>query len=158
MAATSPMDWDEDLSAPLNARRRLPPLVGAFFSRVREFLAARHSPTEFHTMRLEAKHLRYTLELFRPCYPVAAMDLRLEALKQLQDSLGALNDAVASRKLLGRSLNRQPKLREFLDQRAEFHAAEFARHWEKTFDAPGQEAWWTAFLSQKATSPRKPKA
>ena len=93
-----------------------PPPVAAFgrllLLRVREFLAAPHSPSEFHAMRLEAKHLRYTLELFRPCYPVAAMDLRLDALKQLQDSLGALNDAVASRKLLGRSLNRQPKLRE----------------------------------------------
>jgi len=148
MPDTSPMVWDQHLSAPLNARRQLPRLAGAFFSRVREFLAARHSPGEFHAMRLEAKHLRYTLELFRPCYPVAAMNLRLDALKQLQDSLGALNDAVASRKLLGRSLNRQPRLRDFLDQRAEFHAAEFARHWKKTFDTPGQEAWWTGFLAQ----------
>ena len=91
--------------------------------------------------------LRYTLELFRPCYP-AGLEERLDALKKLQDSLGEVNDAVASARLLREALKRQPKVRKFLDDRAAEQAAEFIRHWKETFDAPGREAWWTDFLSK----------
>ena len=110
----------------------------------------RRPTPELHRLRLASKRLRYTLELFRPCYP-AGLEERLDALKKLQDWLGEVNDAVASGKLLRGALKRQPKVRKFLEERAAEKAAEFARHWKETFDAPGQEAWWTDFLARPVT-------
>jgi CHAD domain-containing protein len=140
--------WDEKAGVLPNVRRELPQLLTAYFSRVREVLAEEASPRDLHRLRLASKRLRYTLELFRPCYP-AAFEERLDALKKLQDWLGEVNDAVATRRLLRGSLERQQKVRKFLDDRAEQQAAEFARYWKETFDAPGREAWWTDFLAHR---------
>jgi CHAD domain-containing protein len=159
MARNRKLEWDEEAGLLPNVRRELPRLVSAYFSRVRETLANHPTPRKLHRLRLASKRLRYTLELFRPCYP-AAFEERLDTLRKLQDHLGEVNDAVASAKLLGASLKRQPKLRKFLDDRAAHEAAGFARYWKETFDAPGREAWWTDFLahhtSRKITVPRGP--
>ena len=146
MARNRRIEWDEKTGLLPNARRELPRLIAAYFSRVRKVLAEDGSPRKLHRLRLASKRLRYTLELFRPCYP-AGLEDRLAALKKLQDWLGEVNDAVASIKLLRGPLKRQPKLRMFLQERAATHAAGFARHWKDSFDAPGQEAWWTGFLT-----------
>ena len=153
MARAYQLKWDMRTGAAANARRQLPPLVSAYFAQVREFLAEDPAPGELHELRLASKRLRYTLELFRPCYP-PALEERLEALKLLQDLLGQVNDAVASGRLLEADLKRRPTLRRFLEERAAEKAAEFVRHWKRTFDAPGQESWWTEFLAGKAHAPR----
>ena len=147
------MKWNERAGAAANARRELPPMVSAYFSRVREFLAEDPAPRNLHRLRLASKRLRYTLELFRPCYP-AALEERLAALKVLQDCLGEVNDAVASRRLLRGALKHQPRVRKFLEDRAADQAAEFARLWKETFDAEGREEWWTRFLAQEARTPK----
>jgi hypothetical protein len=146
MARNRKIKWDEKGGLLLNARRELPRLIAAYFSQVREVLAKDGSPRKLHKLRLASKRLRYTLELFRPCYP-AGLEDRLDTLRKLQDSLGEVNDAVASARLLREPLKRHPKLRKFLDDRAEEQAKEFARHWKETFDAPGREAWWTDFMA-----------
>jgi CHAD domain-containing protein len=146
MARNRKIKWDEKVGLLPNARRELPRLITAYFSQVREVLAKDGSPRKLHKLRLASKRLRYTLELFRPCYP-AGLEDRLDTLRKLQDSLGEVNDAVASARLLREPLKRHPKLRKFLDDRAEEQAKEFARHWKETFDAPGREAWWTDFLA-----------
>src|SRR3954466_8622473 len=97
------IQWDERRSAAVDARRALPGLVADYFEEVRDFLAKRRKPKELHRMRLASKRLRYTLELFRPCYG-RGLEQRLDALKKLQNSLGDVNDAVATRKLLGKSV------------------------------------------------------
>jgi hypothetical protein len=142
--------WDESIGPAANAGRELPLLVSAYFSTVREFLTADPTPPEFHQLRLASKRLRYTLELFRPCYP-AGLEDRIRALKKLQDWLGEVNDAVASARLLRRALKNQPKMRKFLEDRAARHAAEFIRHWNEIFDAPGREVWWMDFLAKPVT-------
>ncbi len=144
------MKWDERAGVAANARRELPRIVNEYFSEVRATLAEDPTPRKLHRLRLASKRLRYTLELFRPCYP-AGLEDRLDALKTLQDSLGEVNDAVASAELLRAALKRQPKVRKFLEDRAAHQAGEFARHWKETFDAPGQEEWWTSFLSHPVT-------
>ena len=141
------MKWDQREGGAANARRQLPRMVAAYFSRVRAFLAEDAAPSKLHRLRLASKRLRYTLELFRPCYP-SGLEERLDALKVLQDSLGEVNDAVASSRLLRGALKDKPKVRKFLEERAADKAAEFTRHWKETFDAPGQEAWWTDFLAR----------
>src|SRR6266545_2947776 len=144
--------WNPRLSAAVSARRVLPGLVADYFEEVRHFLAKHREPKELHRMRLAAKSLRYTLELFRPCYG-PGLEQRLGALKQLQNLLGDLNDATSTRKLLGKSVDR--KVRTFLRERAEKKADKFRDHWKETFDADGQEKWWTEYLKQHARSPRK---
>jgi hypothetical protein len=148
------MKWNQRAGVPANVRRELPLLVSAYFTEVREFLAEDPAPPKLHRLRLASKRLRYTLELFRPCYP-AAFEERIDALKKLQDHLGEVNDAVASARLLKGTLKPYPKVRKFLKDRAQEQAEQFRRHWKETFDAPGQEAWWTKFLAHPVTRRRK---
>jgi CHAD domain-containing protein len=158
MGKTADIEWDKRAGLAANARRELPRMVSDYFSTVREFLAQDHHPRKLHPLRLASKRVRYTLELFRPCYP-AELEDRLDALKKLQDSLGEVNDAVASARLLRDVLKRRPKVRKYLEDRATDQAAKFTRYWQETFDAPGREAWWTDFLTHPVTPPqniRKP--
>ncbi len=145
--------WDERRSAAVSAHRVLPPLVAAYFDQVRRFLAKAREPKELHRIRLASKRLRYTLELFIPCYG-PGLAQRLDALKKLQVLLGQLNDAVATRALLGDSVN--PKVLHFLDALAAEKADEFCRHWKKSFDAPDQENWWTVYLQRNTRMPKAP--
>jgi CHAD domain-containing protein len=144
--------WNERRSIAINARLLLPRLVAGYFDEVRGFLAEDREPEHLHSMRLAAKRLRYTLELFRRCYG-PALEQRLDALKKLQDSLGDVNDAVATGKLLGDSADEAVKA--FLRARAAEKAAEFHNHWKEVFDAPGREKWWTGYLQKNARPPRK---
>lgn len=153
MAHSGRAKWNRLGGVPANARRELPLLVTAYFTQVRDFLAKDPAPPKLHRLRLASKRLRYTLELFRPCYP-AAFEERIGALKKLQDHLGEVNDAVASVRLLKEELKRYPKVRQFLKDRASEQAEHFIRHWKETFDAPGQEAWWTDFLAHSARPTR----
>ena len=157
MARAHRMKWDQRAGAAANARRELPRMVSAYFSEVRESLARDAPLRKLHRLRLASKRLRYTLELFRPCYP-AGLEERLDALKKLQDGLGEVNDAVASGRLLRRALRRQPKVRKFLEDRAGEKAAQVVRYWKETFDAEGQEAWWTDFLAHHTRTPGRSKA
>jgi CHAD domain-containing protein len=141
--------WDESESAAVNARRRLPRMMSEYFAEVREALAGKHSPAALHPIRLASKKVRYTLELFRECYGAAGFDARLRALKDVQTSLGEVNDAVATWRLLASLMPHSPRrqaLREFLKRRAAEKAEEFRAHWTEKFDAAGQERWWTDFL------------
>src|SRR3954462_2819099 len=104
--------WDEKAGPLRSARLESPRLISAYFSDVRETLANGVTPAKLHPLRLASKRLRYTLELFRPCYP-AAFDERLEALRKLQVWRGGVNDAVATAKLLRPAIKGQPKVRKF---------------------------------------------
>ncbi len=53
------------------------------------------SPTAFHALRLRAKRLRYALEFFAPLYGRAAR-LYIRRIAQLQELLGAHNDAIVA--------------------------------------------------------------
>ena len=141
--------WNQRESAEVNARRRLPRMMSGYFAEVREALADKHSPAALHRVRLASKKIRYTLELFRQCYGAAGFDARLKALKDVQTSLGDVNDAVATWRLLAKVMPHSPRrraLREYLKKRAADRAEEFRAHWSERFDAPGRERWWTEFL------------
>jgi CHAD domain-containing protein len=150
--------WSERLSAPANARKQLPRMMKQYFAEVRCALAEKHSPAELHRVRLASKKIRYTLELFRPCYAAAGFDERMNALKDVQTLLGKVNDAVAASALLGKLMPHSPErkaVRQSLKERAAKKAEEFRGHWREFFDAPGQESWWTGFLGgHRATKNR----
>jgi CHAD domain-containing protein len=149
------VEWDEKAGAAANARRELPRSVAAFFAEGRAALAANVRPERLHPLRVSGKRLRYSLELFEPCYGPGLQE-RLDALKQVQDALGDLQDAVASRRTI-RKLMRPSRQRATLERLASTRAAEkakaFREHWEKVFDARGRERWWTGYLAREAKDP-----
>ncbi|MEI9973986.1 MAG: CHAD domain-containing protein [Ignavibacteriota bacterium] len=55
----------------------------------------RSGTAELHVIRLATKRVRYTLELFRPCYG-PGLELRITSLQRLQQLLGEVNDCAAA--------------------------------------------------------------
>jgi CHAD domain-containing protein len=140
--------WDGSAGAAENAKKALPRLATRFFRKGRKLVAENASYEQLHAFRLEAKRFRYTLELFRPLYG-PGLERRLAALRQLQQYLGEINDCVVTRTLfenLGAQRSRDAGLFRFLDQEASRIAAEYRLYWSETFDQPGQERLWTAYL------------
>ncbi len=58
-------------------------------------------PAALHAIRLQAKRLRYTAEIFASMYPGKATHRFLRRLSRLQDCLGKLNDGAVAQHLLG---------------------------------------------------------
>ena len=148
--------WDERAGAAVNARRELPHLAASYFARVRALLADDPSAPRLHRLRLLTKRLRYTLELFRPCYG-PGLDTRLAALRRIQQSLGEVNDSTAAGRLVSKSMSaaspQRARILHFLEERAAAKAEEFRKDWSEVFDAPGQERWWTTYLARHARTP-----
>ena len=65
--------------------------------------------TELHNMRIAAKRLRYTLEIFAPCFTGKEFDKLYAQAKSIQEQIGEIHDRDV----------RGPLLQEFLDARAE---------------------------------------
>ncbi len=151
MAKALSVSWDERADPAANARRALPRLAAEYFAFVRGFLRKNPAPDRLHALRLATKRLRYTLELFRPCYG-PGMETRLAALRVIQQLLGDVNDSVAA----ARELPKAARARVFLADRAASKAAEFRKHWMETFDAPGQEDVWVRYLARNARRPARP--
>jgi CHAD domain-containing protein len=147
--------WDGGQSAIENARANLPSAAERFFLAGRAVTDSRASLREIHQFRLELKRFRYSLELFRPCYG-PGLKQRLDALKEIQDLLGDINDCETTRGMLRRPSSRRMEglepFRDYLTGRVEEDRARFIRHWRETFDAPGQERWWTAYLIRSGGS------
>jgi CHAD domain-containing protein len=149
--------WNEKSSAALNARRRLPELIPWYFAGGRALLAGNPPVADFHRLRLATKRVRYTLELFRPCYG-PALERRIDELKGVQQLLGELNDIVAFQRMLAERNepgSRQARLEGFLVSRLDDKVKEFREYWSGTFDAPGRELRWTKYLGRSARAPRK---
>jgi CHAD domain-containing protein len=152
------IEWDERASAEANARQKLPTLVREYFAEVRGFLAKNPTPEKLHRLRLATKRLRYTLELFRPCYG-RGLEIRIAELRKMQQLLGNINDRVAAGKLVAKAMHSSPRrtqVRELLAARAGQKAREFRKHWTTVFDAPGRERWWISYLRRaKAKTARR---
>ena len=150
--------WNSRLGAAENARRKLPEIVEAYFKDVREMLARNPAPAELHAVRLATKRLRYTLELFRPCYG-RGLEQRIASLRQLQQILGEVNDCAAAERLIASDVpasEGRRRVETFLHRRAAAKAAALRRHWRDSFDAPGREHWWLDYLL-KTTPVGEPK-
>ena len=135
--------WDKRAGVAANARRELPRCAAAYFAGVREMLAGDPLPPVLHRVRLDTKRLRYTLELFRPCYG-PGFETRLGALRGIQQLLGEVSDAVSAIRMLPRT----SRARAIIERRAEAKALEFRKRWTEVFDAPGQERLWIRYLSR----------
>lgn len=89
-----------ETTAPVKARHLIPALLYQRLAQVRafdDFLAAHQHLAQadmgqLHRLRIQCKELRYALEFFAPLAG-PEMALAVAVLEQLQDNLGALNDA-----------------------------------------------------------------
>ncbi|MBM3457949.1 MAG: CHAD domain-containing protein, partial [Armatimonadetes bacterium] len=89
-------------------REAAPPLLleryQEFYS-FEPFVEHPEAETELHDMRIAAKWLRYTMELFAPAYPDGLADT-LDAVKGFQELLGDLHDSDVRRDLMDQALSR----------------------------------------------------
>ena len=113
--------------------------------KVRKFGKALDLPiAELHQLRIAAKKMRYVAEFFRPIYPKKASKPFFAALKDLQDDLGSINDAVVTERLMDDleprvarriGLIRAARARSLLTgwqaQRVERDLAQFRRVWDR---------------------------
>jgi hypothetical protein len=91
MSRAWPVD-DIDPGAPVieNARRVLAVRIAEFYS-FQPIVSHPELSEALHDMRISAKRLRYTLELFRPQFGKAS-DRQIERVKMIQELLGTLHD------------------------------------------------------------------
>lgn len=141
--------WLKGRSAAVNAAARLPGLAAEFFQAGRALAAAASGPEEAHLFRIRTKRLRYTIELFRPCYG-RGLTVRLDSLREIQQCLGEMNDLATIRRLC-----RRPRLEALMDTRMTAKIEEFRLLWRERFDRQGQEARWIAYLRRPAGRPRR---
>jgi CHAD domain-containing protein len=149
MAKPPSICWDPSESAAENARRVLPSLLRAYFLHGRECLRTESSPEALHALRLETKRLRHTLELFRACYG-PGLQRYLDALRQMQQHLGAINDHVVTVRFVAReseSAGRR-KIDQFVARRIRRETARLHRYWRESFDIEGAERRWLNYLER----------
>ena len=145
MARLRQIEWDGAATTEANTATHLPVLIAAYYSEGRALVEEAADPEKLHRLRLISKRLRYTLELFLPCYgPELAKGL--EWLKRLQDVLGELNDAVATWRLL-EPMRGATRMKPILEAQAVAKFEEFRKEWREGFDVPGKEQWWVEFLA-----------
>ena len=82
-----------DVSFGIYARQRFGPLVERFFAVADHRL---RDADEIHQLRIEAKKLRYAVEIFAGVFPAATLARCQDALERLQQTLGDFTDHAAA--------------------------------------------------------------
>ncbi|HSW48824.1 MAG TPA: CHAD domain-containing protein, partial [Bryobacteraceae bacterium] len=141
-------------SAAQNARHALPGLVCAYFEAGRELMEGALRPAALHRFRLDTKALRYTLELFRPCYG-PGLERLLSELRRIQGCLGLISDYATCTELVASHLAgtapERVRIEALLNARTRRKSLELRRYWKRIADAPGAERRWRSYLAR----PRK---
>lgn len=83
-------DVDPDASLAVNARRVLAVRIAEYFSYA-SVVPLEHAVEPHHNLRISAKRLRYTLELFRDVFGDAGK-AQTDRVKAIQEELGELHD------------------------------------------------------------------
>jgi CHAD domain-containing protein len=133
--------WKQSLNTSRNARAVLPKLVDKYFQAGRKAAGATGSAKALHQFRIATKRFRYSLELFRPVYG-ASLERRLKALRELQQSLGQINDYRTILKFVPNDEALQAKLQNAIKRKSK----EFRARW-KVFDLGPQLKNWKAYLA-----------
>ena len=96
---------DVDPGAPVieNARRVLAVRIAEFYS-FEPIISHPELSEALHDMRISAKRLRYTLELFRPQFGKAG-ERQIDRVKKIQELLGTLHDHDVRIELIGEELS-----------------------------------------------------
>ena len=96
-------DIDPDAPVICNARRVLAVRIAEFYS-FEPIVPYPELSEALHELRISAKRLRYTLELFRPQFGKAG-DRQIDRVKTIQEALGTLHDHDVRIDLIGDELS-----------------------------------------------------
>ncbi len=98
-AGAPPAPSESNAPLPNRVREAVPVLAVTSFAAVRAYEGRVEGPdtplTRLHQLRIAAKGLRYTLEFFREILPTE-VEVLIERIKELQEHLGNLQDAVVT--------------------------------------------------------------
>lgn len=97
-------DVDPEASVVENARKVLAVRIAEYYSYA-PVVPHPELSEALHDLRISAKRLRYTLELFRPQFGEAG-DRQIDRVKAIQEALGALHDRDVRIALIGDELSR----------------------------------------------------
>jgi CHAD domain-containing protein len=140
-------------SAPAGARLMLPGLLEEYCAKGERLAQLGTKPAKLHGLRLAGKHLRYSLEIFRPIYG-RRMDDLLGFLRDTQGSLGQISDATASIAWLYEAGLEQSaeicQLQIYLEQRAQKGASRFTEYWVDHWGLPSFRQHWISYLTRYA--------
>ena len=109
----------------------LQPMLREFVSRGRRALSPKAPPEKIHRLRIEAKKLRYTLELFAPLRG-PSLDGWLERMKALQNVLGVVSDCEMVREMIEHE-GGDRRIESALRRRARRKIEEFRELWAESF-------------------------
>jgi len=123
------------------AQRLLPAMAEELFRAGREAARPNSTRLRMHRLRLKAKGVRYTLEMFEPAYGRKSKPM-LDALKGLQEKLGAINDCATTLEMIRRDRGAAVSVRRLAGERE----AEFRTYWKEHFGSR-ERARWKAALS-----------
>jgi len=156
MADKRKFSWKAGQSSVQNAAEVLPALAAAFFAQGRA-LTSQPPPEALHNFRIQAKRLRDTVELFQSCYN-RRLERLLKSLRELQQTLGELNDLAATRRLLvdrGREKSGQ-NLCDKLDARIAEKTDQFFSVWREPFAREDEARRWIDYLATGMFRPTRP--
>jgi CHAD domain-containing protein len=128
--------WDWQADAAESSKAALPGLAAEFFAEGDRALLAYGDHKALHQFRLRTKGFRYSLEVFAPGSGAGWKPL-LDALRQLQDRIGAINDCVVVLTLPGMDAIAMHAVRRLLV----IHERSFARLWKETFSPRRRKQW-----------------
>jgi CHAD domain-containing protein len=146
--AAGEIPWPMEEMAQRELRRRAKP----FFRQGNQVAGANAGPGELHKLRIAAKKLRYTLELFAELYGPAAGDW-LERIRGAQSLLGGINDCRAVQSLMA-SLGGNAKVEAALRRKQRRKTRQFQRLWSEEFAGVAPRQW----MHSLRRPPRKPVA
>jgi CHAD domain-containing protein len=145
--------WRETETAAANARCVLPVLLEQFCKTGERLAHGGFDPTTLHGLRLDGKHLRYALEVFRPIYG-RRMDDLIAAFKETQTRLGDISDAIATMDWLkSQGIHRRPEAQQlqlFLHHGTQKLAAQFLEYWQDHWGLPAFRQQWVRYLARFA--------
>jgi len=153
-ALEGPPPGFRDESVHTAAARILPRLAKDYFRGGRGAARQKAPAEELHRLRIAAKSLRYTLDLFAPAYGGAAAGI-LDELKGIQTLLGAINDCAVVREMAAQRGGAEEILAS-LKKRQRRKTAEFRALWGKAVAGGAQERWMETL--RHAHAARKPPA
>lgn len=142
--------WHSAQTAAVNGRRVLPEMLIDYCKEGQKLATEDVKPLRLHELRLRGKHLRYTLEVFRPVYG-HRMDVLLAILKETQTDLGEISDCTATIRWLKEKKiihsNEGQHLRGYLEHRASKSTAQFIHFWRDHWGLPAFRECWIRYLA-----------
>jgi CHAD domain-containing protein len=132
-------------------RHQLPKLARKFLAHGEKTATAKASPEDLHTFRIEAKKIRYTLELMEPLYGAPVREW-LDQLKPVQSALGDAHDCRMARDIAAR-FDATQEVETWLKNRQRKKTREFRKLWGENFGTAAEKRRLVGALRH---TPRKP--